>query len=283
MEEKKNFWQKYKTAVVAILAGLFVASIWIWGWKNQDQYSKVFENINVLFSGLAFAVLIITVLMQKEELELQRKELTETRGVFQQQNETMKRQQFESSFFQMLFAHHEMVRAFDFVKDLGEPIVGKDVFRTYFFQLKSQVESEIFKPALTRFNEGGIKEELPMGTVKISISEMVKCYEGIFDVRESDLSVYFLSLYQVFKYVEDSSITDKEKYTKIVRSQLSSFELTFLFYNGLSKYGKNFKDKYLEPYSVLENMTWKYIFNHEHLLEYAHLKDSYISYKKTIL
>ena len=74
-----------KTIITGIAAAAFVISICIWGWNHRTANETVFESINVLFSGLAFAVLIIIVLMQKEELELQRKELKETRAEFEQQ------------------------------------------------------------------------------------------------------------------------------------------------------------------------------------------------------
>lgn len=45
----------------------------------NTKVSFSFESINALFAGLAFAGVIITMLMQREELKLQRQELAETR------------------------------------------------------------------------------------------------------------------------------------------------------------------------------------------------------------
>lgn len=48
-------------------------------WQTRGQFGDVFGAANALFSGLAFAGLIYTVLLQREELGLQRKELAMTR------------------------------------------------------------------------------------------------------------------------------------------------------------------------------------------------------------
>lgn len=48
-------------------------------WQTRGQFGDVFGAVNALFSGLAFAGLIYTVLLQREELSLQRKELELTR------------------------------------------------------------------------------------------------------------------------------------------------------------------------------------------------------------
>src|SRR5687767_11829025 len=68
-------------------------------WARRGQFGDMFGAINALFSGLAFAGIIITIMMQRDELELQRTELqltrdelTETRKVFRKQYTTLKRQ-----------------------------------------------------------------------------------------------------------------------------------------------------------------------------------------------
>ena len=83
---------------------------------NWSSVGASFGALSALFTGLAFAGLIVTIVQQKrqlgmqsDELKLQRKELKATRKVLKKQNKefrlqsaTMKRQQFESSLFQLL-------------------------------------------------------------------------------------------------------------------------------------------------------------------------------------
>lgn len=79
---KTNWKQGY------ILAGA-VFVIWILSaiavyfvskeWSVRGQFGDMFGAVNALFSGLAFAGLIYTIILQREELSLQRKELALTR------------------------------------------------------------------------------------------------------------------------------------------------------------------------------------------------------------
>lgn len=52
-------------------------------WEHRGQLGDLFGVVNSLFSGLAFAGLIYTVYLQREELSLQRKELQLTRDELQ--------------------------------------------------------------------------------------------------------------------------------------------------------------------------------------------------------
>jgi len=48
-------------------------------WDERGQFGDMFGAVNALFSGLAFAGVIIALVYQRRELELQRQELRETR------------------------------------------------------------------------------------------------------------------------------------------------------------------------------------------------------------
>ena len=68
--------------VFILWLGVFVSNIWLLYYKaefNGATLGDSFGIVNALFSGLAFALLIYTALMQKEELRLQRQELRDNR------------------------------------------------------------------------------------------------------------------------------------------------------------------------------------------------------------
>jgi len=68
-----------------ILMILIVVVIWILSsfliifgldnWSDRGTFGDLFGAVNALFSGLAFAGLIYTIVLQKQDLELQRKEI----------------------------------------------------------------------------------------------------------------------------------------------------------------------------------------------------------------
>ena len=69
-----------KPARLFLTALLVVVLMWGIAIKHADKPSA-FEALSLLFSGLAFAGVVCTLLIQKSELSLQRKELEDTRHV----------------------------------------------------------------------------------------------------------------------------------------------------------------------------------------------------------
>lgn len=85
-------------------------------WSTRGQFGDMFGTVNALFSGLAFAGIIYTILLQREELKEQRAELQLTREElkgqkqeFKTQNITLKRQRFEATFFNMVSIHYKIM------------------------------------------------------------------------------------------------------------------------------------------------------------------------------
>jgi len=86
-DEKES--KTLKWAVVGAVAITGITALWVLSWalityqlgnlEKQGQFGDMFGAVNALFSGLAFAGVIVAILMQQEELKIQRKELTQSR------------------------------------------------------------------------------------------------------------------------------------------------------------------------------------------------------------
>lgn len=116
-EDKKNKKDHFKLLfwIIAVIVVALIIILWLWNYTEEwkGEFGDKFGVINSLFSGLAFAGIIITILLQSRELKLQREELEDTREVFESQLELMKRQQNENSFFNLLENHRQLVKSFD--------------------------------------------------------------------------------------------------------------------------------------------------------------------------
>ena len=137
--------------ILPVLLFLVVTILWYYlpftwlpcifsGAEEPIQFGDRFEAVNALFAGLAFAGVIYAILLQKEELGLQRNELEMTRAEVHEQSEqlksqaqTLQKQNFESSFFQLLGFHNEIVNS---VK--GH--IGEHSGREYFDHLLSTLK-----------------------------------------------------------------------------------------------------------------------------------------------
>jgi hypothetical protein len=93
-------------------------------------------------------------------------------------------------------------------------------------------------------------------------------YDDFYMENQADLGHYFGNLYHIIKYVDNSDVDDKMKYTNFVRAQLSSYELTLLFYNGISKNGIETLKPLLEKYSLLKNLPKNLVLDTSHLKKY---------------
>lgn len=276
-ESKNDLWR------TLLYAGLSVFAIWLLSWvlidlcisefNDRGTFGDKFGAINALFSGLAFAGLIVTLLYQKDELKLQREELAQTREElkgqreeFEEQNKTMKRQRFENTFFNMLSLQQDIVSNLlleytkysagnNFFSDAKRLICnGRNTFKTLY------LDALIIDSFNTDFE--GIK----------SVLECSEINNKIFISNTTIFNHYFRHLYRIIKYTDSTDlIEDCERYDYacIVRSQLSDYELVLLFYNCLTANGREKFKPLIEKYSMFNNLRIELLANHKHKNEYA--------------
>ena len=276
--------KKNTLSIVAITAILLVFGLWIGtffyfqSFENEDRgtFGDMFGTVNSLFSGLAFAGIVITILLQKKELSLQRKELKLTRKEFSLQNDTLQLQRFENTFFNLLKIHHQIVNSIEVFKhQIDSPIAntiykGRKVFSVKYNEFMKDYINKIEEPNI--FNE--------------------ELYMRYYEEMQVHFGHYFRNLYRMFKlvdkaqlisnpnlrYSEISNFRIRYKYTCIIRSNLSDYELLWLFYNCLSKNGRDKFKPLIIKYTILKNLPFdKLIYmQHKNLIDNKAFKREYI-------
>ncbi len=247
MTKKSNIsWRIF--VILAIVVVIIWGSFWYFLSNNPDRgtFGDMFGSVNALFSGLAFAGVICAILLQMKELSLQRNELKLTRDELkgqkmqmELQNKTLLKQNFENTFFQLLGLHQQILGAIDLIVRQGSVISGRDCFSKFYDSLKKTWAKEIAK----NIGEGKTKEEV-LNLVYLKFNNK----------HQSEFGHYFRSLYHIIKLIDHSDVEDKRLYTNLVRAQLSSYELTLLFYNCLSDLGREKFKPLVEKYALLKNM-----------------------------
>ena len=257
-KNKKRNKYIYLAVIISVCTIVFWAlSFFLLFFKPEIRgtFGDMFGAVNALFSGLAFAGLIITLVMQHEELGLQREEISQTndeleaqRKEFEAQTTTMKIQRFENTLFNLLALQQRIVDNLSFEpKDSDDhtpPSKGRHVFGSLYNSVKTFYGDSV--SSYVHGIKGMIIRENNINAFKKS--------KGI-----STLDHYFRHLYRIFKYINDSPlIEDKDKYPYacIVRAQLSDYELIVLFYNALNVEDKGelkFKSL-IETYAVFNNI-----------------------------
>lgn len=200
--------------------------------KNPGTFGDMFGAVNALFSGLAFAGLIFTIWQQRIELRLQRQALKATqhelagqKAQMEAQNRTLRRQNFENTFFQLLRLHNDIVNSIDLVDkdDSNRVTKGRDCFHIFYSRFRRAYK---IRPK---------QEDARQVSVQVQLNEI---YMEFYRSHSSELGHYFRSLYNIVKFVKNNEVENKSLYTNLVRAQLSSFELLLIFYNCLSEMGR---------------------------------------------
>lgn len=252
----------YKT--IAICVSIITIFIWAlsfllfttsWDKDERGTFGDMFGAVNALFSGLAFAGLIVTLIMQHEELGLQREELAQTndelaaqREEFAAQTKTMKIQRFENTLFNMLSLQQGIINSLDYIpQDGADPNPesrGKYVFDVF------------YNKKITKFQYGNERQIMGIKGL-IQDENDIQAYRRVSKISIFDS--YFRHLYRIFKYIDESQLiddTERYSYSCIVRAQLSEYELLLLFYNALTIDDNGiYKFKNLiEKYAIFNNI-----------------------------
>lgn len=236
------------------------------------QFGDSAGAVNALFSGLAFAGVIITLIIQNFNSK--------------KESESSNRIRFENIFFQMLSLHQEIVNELSYTEDVDENIrdekgklfmyrkikehiSGRELF-TYFFESKGFITED----------EDGRKIEVRGLKELFQAEKDNSIYEDL--VIPTYFDHYFRHLYRIVKFVDTTPFLAKNdfetryNYIGILRSQLSRNELIFLFYNGLSCYGNEKFKELIEKYSILKNIRLELLANEEDVKLYeTKCEDSY--------
>ena len=203
---------------------------------ERGQFGDMFGAVNALFSGFAFAGLIITLILQRRELELQRDELVQTRNEFIEQNKTMKRQRFENTFFNLMTLHQHITDNLDYENpDKADDFEakGRDVFKK-FYREKDNFDG-------THGIKGYLKNKDVSQLFKYADFEFFNHYFHFFD--------------GILDYIAGSDLLEDEEryqYTVMLRNTLSDAEryMMFYYYATCGGWHKTIAEEYALFYDV---------------------------------
>lgn len=270
-ESTSNNKKKAKLARPIAIAILLCIGIWSGGmllthWYAINYFSvpkeanspalfgDSFGAVNALISAFAFAGVIVSMYLQRKDLEMQResidiqrdelqqntKELELQRKEFEIQNKTMRLQRFENTFFNMLSLQQEIVNGLHYADPQRYINLLREMNKLQRLDDKITTGREVFEYLFSIYCKDNI---LKNGN------------GAYFNDKISIFHHYFRHLYRIVKFIDETTLleTKKEKYSYmcILRATLSKYELIHLYYNGLEF--PKFK-ALIEEYSLLNNI-----------------------------
>ena len=250
---------------VAVLAAVFVVWLVIGSqaprvvsdeWAERGLIGDSFGIVNSLFGGLAFAGVVVAIFLQRNELRLQREELSLTREEIRGQREALEAQvsaaaqlRFDSTFFQMLSLHNEIVDTLVW-RESGVEHRGRDVIDHLYLTLREHVVHVSTDPA-----DGHSPEE--------NVAALGAAYSDWSDTYGATVGHYFHNLYRIVKFVHEANIEDKQTHAGVARAQLSDHELGLLFYDVLGPGREKFLPLAVE-YQLFQNLRPDQLWSESH-------------------
>jgi Putative phage abortive infection protein len=220
--------------VAAIVIAAFV--IWFAGPLSRDpatwgQFGDYVGGLlNSTFSFLALLALLATLGLQVRELKISAKELKNSADALIKQNETLRQQTFEGTFFELLKLLNEIVMSLRVQQNLR---VGRECFQLYLDELEGRLINAKATDDYDAF---------------------VQTYEKFYSDYQAQLGHYFRLLYNVVKLVKGKALSDQRFYANLVRAQLSSAELKLLFYNCITRWGDEKFKPLVEEFALLKTI-----------------------------
>lgn len=213
--------------------------------SERALFGDSFGSLNTLFSGLAFAGIITSIFLQSQELRETRAEIRAQKDEFQLQTQAMNKQVFETTFFQLLQLHNEIIQSFRIEKGFGSntaQVHGRDAFIVLYQD---------------KFISGNFKGEFYFqfdddGEFADDINGHYLMFHRVYG---HIVGHYFRNIYQIIKYIDLSTVDDKKFYSNLLRAQLSDYELGLLFYNCISDLGSTKFKSLIEKYQFFEHLN----------------------------
>lgn len=195
-------------------------------YEDRGEFGDMFGSVNTLFSGLAFGGIIYTIFQQKielklqrEELKLQRQEVEKTNKELAKQVEAMNIQRFETTFFNMLSLHHQLVNSIE-VRVFGYVRTG-----------------QLNNPN-TKYSGRSVFEHIFQQTKDAHPSNIVDTFRKVIKGNDIIMKQYYKNLTEIVNLVRNTaylSYDDRIRYTRLISSQLSPAECAVIFYYTLWK------------------------------------------------
>lgn len=254
MKHKDNLFIWLIVAVVAFCATYILIMDYCFpeDLEKRGQFGDMFGFLGALFSGLAFAGLIVTIRQQREDLKNQRDEIELQREDLKAQTEALKLQKEE-----IQQTNEELKLQREEMKAQNKTIMLQRFETTFFNMLSSQIEirnSVKFSEHRGKDAFIAIFREYTRVASRLGNSEARKYgYDESFLKRYLDH--FFRHLIETLKMIDTAdflSVQEKYHYSEILSSHMSIYELGVFLYYCLSDEGKTTAKKLAESLALFK-------------------------------
>lgn len=212
--------------------------------------------------------------------------LQEQKRATDQNIKSIRIQQLENTFFQLISVHYQIVNSLKIVLQDEHGNTEKDEKGNE--EIKEGISCFVALAEAVGQNYRNTQNE---SDGKITFQDI--CSKQFY-IYSAELGHYFGNFFNILRFIDSSaeiSDSDKQKYIGILKSQLSNYELVIILYYDMIKTDKQRKE-IIEKYSLLENLDFELQYSGEYektlvdpdifINDYPHLNHSYQKLTKQI-
>ncbi len=204
------------TIVWTILGGIlyFISS----NWEDRGTFGDMFGSVNVLFSGLAFAAILYTIHLQKQDLDIQRE-------VQKIQIEDIKTQALATAKSAEQLEAQQRLMNFQICQDTVLNLI----------EVRKKMNNDLKIRGLNSAFTGTV-EITGVAAVYQHYSQLTQQGEDVND--DSFFARYFRIYFYTLQFIEESDLTEKQKniLADINRIETSDIELDIIKENFIEEY-----------------------------------------------
>ncbi|MGX8847707.1 hypothetical protein [Pseudomonas aeruginosa] len=224
---RKFYYLLLAALLVVVVVLLLDVGLSLFGVSTHGTFGDFFGGVaNPLLTFLTFFGLLITIVLQKEELRETRKELARSAGALDEQVEQFKRQANVSAFYKLLDNHVSLVGSIDLVNTEGVRTVGRDCLRVYRNRL-----TKVFRSGVRWDNDNLVLQKMmkPVATSPAAIRQMFQLF---WQEEGEDLQPYMAYVRITLSYLE-SHLDFDDQFVAMYRALFTHSELMLIFYYAL--------------------------------------------------
>lgn len=226
--------------------------------SELGQSGDAFGGANALFGAIAGGLLLWAGVLQARALY-------EARTAYEAERESVRRDQLSATFFRMLTLNRELVERIESGRKGNRVRSGAAALDSFAQRLHSKLSLQEWAPPLAESD------------CKLLATTYV---DEVYRHHPSALGPYFRLLFQTFKLLADSKLTEDEqtRFANIARGQISEGAVLLLAANGLTFRGYDFVPL-IEKFGLLEHLHPQYRQRYEQVLRASYRERAFLGSK----
>lgn len=251
--------------VVFVVVVFYWPALFLWDF-DSGTLGDAFGFWNSIFSGLALIGVVISIILQSQELKAQRLELSKTSEALSGQLRQQQKDNFETTFFRLLGILQDVsntVRAPKRLVDEPNDERKRDV-------IKQSRGADIFDRTC-KYIDRAKAEDLGDGlTVEFTVStgpthtpksfDDRAFFDWIYENFADELGQYYRILFNLLEMIDEADhMPDQKRYANLVRAGLSKSQVILLALNCASAGGSEQMQFLVVKWNILKYLPREYV------------------------